>query len=61
MRFAKNRLRATAHTAVAVAMGAAALTALPASASAAADGLERPVPDERHRSQRRPEPNPGSR
>lgn len=39
MRFAKKRLRATAHTAVAVAMGAAALTALPTTASAAADGL----------------------
>jgi hypothetical protein len=39
MRLAKKRLRATAHTAVAVAMGAAALTALPTTASAAADGL----------------------
>jgi hypothetical protein len=39
MRFAKKRLRATAHTAVAVAMGAVALTALPTTASAAADGL----------------------
>lgn len=39
MRFAKNRLRATASAAVAVAMGAAALTALPATASAASDGL----------------------
>ncbi|MFJ2197306.1 cellulose binding domain-containing protein [Streptomyces violaceusniger] len=39
MRFAKNRLRTAAHTAVAVAMGAAALTALPATASAATDGL----------------------
>ncbi|MGP4006580.1 cellulose binding domain-containing protein [Streptomyces sp. 4N124] len=39
MRSAKNRLRTTAVTAVAVAMGATALTALPATASAAADGL----------------------
>ncbi|MBP8539332.1 cellulose binding domain-containing protein [Streptomyces sp. MK37H] len=39
MRFAKNRLRTAAHTAVAVTMGAAALTALPATASAATDGL----------------------
>ncbi|QDO37443.1 hydrolase [Streptomyces sp. RLB3-17] len=39
MRFAKNRLRAAASAAVAVAMGAAALTALPATASAADDGL----------------------
>ncbi|MEV1078532.1 cellulose binding domain-containing protein [Streptomyces sp. NPDC050211] len=39
MRFAKNRLRTTAVTAVAAAMGAAALTALPTTASAAADGL----------------------
>lgn len=39
MRFTKNRLRATASAAVAAAMGAAALTALPGTASAAADGL----------------------
>jgi len=40
MRFAKNRMRIAAHTAVALAMGAAALTALPAAtASAATDGL----------------------
>ncbi|WP_221353677.1 cellulose binding domain-containing protein [Streptomyces beigongshangae] len=39
MRLTRNRLRATARTAVALAMGAAALTALPVTASAAADGL----------------------
>jgi hypothetical protein len=38
-RFAKNRLRAAASAAVAVAMGAAALTAMPSTASAAGDGL----------------------
>lgn len=38
-RFAKNRLRAVASAAVAVAMGAAALTAMPSTASAAGDGL----------------------
>lgn len=38
-RFGKNRLRAAASAAVAVAMGAAALTAMPSTASAAGDGL----------------------